>query len=76
MSPTAQTAASFEHEQCFMLVEITGGARFFRVVSCTGKIVDSGVIQRQAQSATTGPAGERAALGATLSGGRRETSHE
>ena len=76
MDPSEQTAASFDQDQSFMLVEIAGAEMFFRVVSRTGKIVDSGVIQRQAQPATTGPALEMAGIGGTPSGVRHETSHE
>ena len=76
MSPSEQTAASFDQDQSFMLLEIAGAEMFFRAVSRTGKIVDSGVIQRQAQPATTGPAREMAGIGGSPSGGHRETSHD
>ena len=76
MSPSEQTAASFDQDQSFMLMEIAGAEMFFRAVSRTGKTVDSGVIQRQAQPATTGPAAEFSGVAATPSGGRHETSHE
>ena len=45
-----QTAASFDRDQSFMLVEITGSDMFFQAISRTGQIVDSGVVRRQARS--------------------------
>jgi len=47
MSPTDQTAAYFDQDQSFMLVEIAGADMFFQAISRTGKTVDSGVIRRQ-----------------------------
>ena len=47
MSPTDQTAAYFDQDQSFMLVEIAGADMFFQTISRTGKTVDSGVIHRQ-----------------------------
>jgi 3',5'-cyclic AMP phosphodiesterase CpdA len=47
MSPTDETAAYFDQDQSFMLVEIAGAEMHFRSISRTGKTVDSGVIQRQ-----------------------------
>jgi hypothetical protein len=46
MRPTAQTAAFFDQDQSFMLVEIAGDEMSFQAISRTGKIVDSGVIRR------------------------------
>ena len=46
MRPTAQTAAFFDQDQSFMLVEIAGDEMFFQAISRTGKIVDSGAIRR------------------------------
>jgi hypothetical protein len=51
MSPTAETAAYFDQDQSFMLVEVAGSEMHFRSISRTGKTVDSGVIQRQAKAA-------------------------
>lgn len=42
------TAAGFDQDQAFMLVEIAGDDLFFQTVSRTGATVDSGVIRRQA----------------------------
>ena len=47
MSPTDQTAAYFDQDQSFMLVEVAGAEMYFQVISRTGKTVDSGVIDRQ-----------------------------
>jgi 3',5'-cyclic AMP phosphodiesterase CpdA len=46
MQPTEQTAASFDQDQSFMLVEVAGNELHFQAVSRTGKTVDSGVIRR------------------------------
>jgi 3',5'-cyclic AMP phosphodiesterase CpdA len=48
MRPTDQTAAYFDQDQSFMLVEIAGDDMFFQAISRMGKTVDSGVIHRQA----------------------------
>ena len=47
MRPTAETAASFDQDQSFMLVETTGSQMYFQAISRTGRVVDSGVIPRQ-----------------------------
>ncbi len=47
MSPSRQTAASFDQDQSFMVVEISRAEMFFRAISRTGNTVDSGVIRRQ-----------------------------
>jgi 3',5'-cyclic AMP phosphodiesterase CpdA len=49
MRPTGETAAFFDQDQSFMLVEIADSTLNFQVVSRTGKTVDSGVIQRQSR---------------------------
>ena len=46
MRPTDQTAAYFDQDQSFMLVEVAGNDLYFEVLSRTGKTVDSGVIHR------------------------------
>ncbi len=67
MNPTDQTAAYFDQDQSFMLVEIAGTDMFFQVISRAGKTVDSGVIRRQPKVGETGlnqgdrPRDERAA---------------
>jgi hypothetical protein len=45
------TAAGFDTDQAFLLVEIAGDQLFFEAVSRIGKVVDSGVIQRQQAAA-------------------------
>ena len=57
MSPSEQTAASFDQDQSFMLVEIAGAAMHFQAISRTGKIVDAGVVERRVQ---VGDAGQTA----------------
>lgn len=47
MRPTEETAAFFDRDLSFILVEIAGGDMSFEAVSRTGQIVDSGVIHRQ-----------------------------
>ncbi len=46
LRPTDQTAAYFDQDRSFMLVEIAGDDMFFQAISRTGKTVDSGVIHR------------------------------
>jgi hypothetical protein len=53
MSPTDQTAAYFDQDQSFMLLEIAGADMFFQTISRTGKTVDSGVIHRKTQVGQT-----------------------
>jgi 3',5'-cyclic AMP phosphodiesterase CpdA len=53
MDATEETAAYFDRDQSFMLVEVAGSEMHFRSVSRIGKTVDSGVIQRQAKAATS-----------------------
>ena len=50
MSPTKETAAYFDQDRSFMLVEIAGSTMYFQAISRTGQVVDSGVIQRQSKS--------------------------
>ena len=52
--PTAATAAYFDDDQSFMLVEVAGDDLFFEAVSRTGRAVDSGVIRRQPTPRSTG----------------------
>jgi hypothetical protein len=78
MSPTDQTAAYFDQDQSFMLVEIAGADMFFQTISRTGKTVDQGVIHRQPKVGGTGwkreedPRGEKEAPRL----GRREDKHD
>ena len=45
--PSQLTAAYFDQDQAFMLVEVAGDDLFFETRSRTGAVVDSGVIHRQ-----------------------------
>jgi 3',5'-cyclic AMP phosphodiesterase CpdA len=45
--PSEMTAAAFDQDQTFMLVEIAGDRMSFRTISRTGRVVDSGVIHRR-----------------------------
>ena len=44
------TAAAFDQDYTFMLVEIEGDTMFFQAVTRTGRIVDSGMIRRRSSS--------------------------
>jgi len=44
LKPSATTAAGFDEDRTFMLVEVTGDEMRFRTISRTGSTVDSGVI--------------------------------
>jgi hypothetical protein len=50
MSPTGETAAYFDEDQSFMLVEIAGTDLSFEAVSRTGKVVDSGRFEKPSTS--------------------------
>jgi hypothetical protein len=64
MRPSEQTAAYFDQDQSFMLVEIAGAEMFFQAVTRTGRIVDSGVVQRQTKTSDNvlAPSGAAAEL--------------
>jgi 3',5'-cyclic AMP phosphodiesterase CpdA len=47
MEPSDETAASFDRDQSFMVVEVAGSEMFFQAISRTGQTVDSGVVRRQ-----------------------------
>ena len=49
MTRSEQTAASFDQDNSFMLVEVAGNDMHFQTISRTGQTVDSGVIRRQQQ---------------------------
>jgi 3',5'-cyclic AMP phosphodiesterase CpdA len=48
MRPTDETAAYFDQDYSFMLVEIAGSELYFQSITRTGKVVDSGTISRPA----------------------------
>jgi hypothetical protein len=56
---TAQTAAFFDQDQSFMLVEVVGTNLHFQSISRTGKIVDSGVIVRSPRSTDNSEDGDQ-----------------
>jgi hypothetical protein len=56
LQPSATTAAGFDQDQAFLLVEIDGLELFFQAISRTGLTVDSGHIRRAAM--TDGPVQE------------------
>lgn len=47
LEPSESTAAGFDQDQVFVLVEVTETQMVFRAVSRTGAVVDSGVIGRR-----------------------------
>jgi len=49
------TAAGFDTDRTFMLVEIADDQMYFETVSRTGTVVDSGVIQRQQAASAAKP---------------------
>ena len=60
MSRSAETAASFDQDQSFMVVEIAGTDLSFQAISRTGKVVDSGRIEKPSTSGGAGsPVGNR-----------------
>jgi 3',5'-cyclic AMP phosphodiesterase CpdA len=49
MRPTGDTAAAYDQDQSFLVVEVAGSEMYFQAISRKGLTVDSGVIQRQAR---------------------------
>jgi 3',5'-cyclic AMP phosphodiesterase CpdA len=47
VNPSADTAAFFDQDQTFMLVEIAGDDMLFQAISRAGRTVDSGVVRRR-----------------------------
>jgi hypothetical protein len=69
LEPSASTAAGFDEDQSFMLVEIAGAELFFRTISRTGRVVDGGVIRRTGREPALVPtAGAAGAAGAAAAG--------
>ena len=52
---TDLTAAGYDQDRTFMLVEIAGDDFYFQTISRTGQTVDSGMIQRAAKTAASRP---------------------
>jgi 3',5'-cyclic AMP phosphodiesterase CpdA len=59
-----QTAAAFDRDQAFMLVEVVETELFFQAITRTGTVVDSGVILNRNVARLTGGAQERPVAGA------------
>ena len=49
--PSAMTAAAFDQDQSFMLVDVAGDRMTFETISRTGRVVDRGVVPRRAGTA-------------------------
>jgi hypothetical protein len=47
LEPSPTSAAGFDQDQAFMLVEIAGDEMRFQTISRTGRVVDSGAIRRR-----------------------------
>lgn len=54
------TVKGFDQDQSFMLVEVAGDVMAFEAISRTGRVVDSGTIERQQRSSSTAAAGSPA----------------
>ena len=65
MSPSGETAASFDQDQSFMVAEIAGTEFSYQAISRTGKVVDSGRIEKPSTSGDAGSRMENRGLGAT-----------
>lgn len=47
VEPSRTTAAYFDEDRCFMVVEVAGDRMTFETISRTGQVVDSGVVPRR-----------------------------
>jgi len=56
---SSSMAAGFDEDRCFMLVEVAGDEWNFQTITRTGRIVDSGVLQRQQKPAQSSGARPR-----------------
>ncbi len=65
LEPSDSTAAGFDQDQAFLLVEIDGAEMFFEAISRTGTTVDSGRTRRGPSLSWWAPGGH----------GRHETQH-
>jgi predicted MPP superfamily phosphohydrolase len=50
VKPSEITAAQYDQDRSFMLIEVSGNDLFFQAVSRSGATVDSGVIHRRPRS--------------------------
>ena len=55
VNPSSLTAAYFDQDQVFSLVEIKGDDLYFQARSRTGRTVDAGSIHRQTRTQTVAP---------------------
>ena len=53
VAPTAATAASFDEDRSFMLVEVSGAELYFHVITRSGLMVDAGVIRGRQEGLNT-----------------------
>lgn len=51
ISKDAEEAVGFDKDRCFLVMEITGNDLYFQAISRTGQVVDSGMLNRQPQTA-------------------------
>jgi len=47
LKASSEMASGFDEDRCFMATEVAGDKLYFQTISRTGKIVDSGVLERQ-----------------------------
>lgn len=52
----ADEAAGFDQDRCFMVMQVAGNQLFFKTISRSGQIVDSGIAKRQAPAITAAAA--------------------
>jgi predicted phosphodiesterase len=52
VKPSDLTAAEFDQDRSFMLVEVSGDDLFFQAISRSGTMVDSGVLHRQPRTSS------------------------
>jgi predicted MPP superfamily phosphohydrolase len=68
LKASAEMAAGFDEDRCFMAAEVAGDELYFQTISRTGKTVDSGILQRQQKPAMTSArtTGQSASLSSTF----------
>jgi Calcineurin-like phosphoesterase len=52
LDKTEEEAAGYDHDRCFMIMEAVGNRLYFKTISRTGEIVDSGILTRRAAVGT------------------------
>lgn len=48
----ADEAAGFDQDRCFMIMQVSGNQLYFKTISRSGEIVDSGIVKRQVPAIT------------------------